>query len=106
MVKSSNIEEIILVFESLSTLLTTELSPESYFLDGYPDNIESDTYIEILLLADTLYINTTTQIPPQKLLANNKNLCYDPKILEYLLTCYMPLLPLWSWIILRSRKLV
>ena len=130
MVKSSNIEEIILVFESLCTLLTTELmspqvtkslidleglvkgdvemnSPQSYFLDGYPENIESDTYRKMSPFGryfEELYHKTTTKISTQKLLANNKNLCYYPKILEYLLTYYLPLLPLWSGIILSRVK--
>ena len=62
-------------------------SPESYFIYGYPENIETDTCTKMSPIGryfEELYLNTTTKIPAQKLLANNENLCYYPKILQYL----------------------
>ena len=51
-----------------------------------------------------MYIKATFKFLGHKVLANDKNVCYYPKILEYLLTYYMPLLPLWSGIILSKVK--
>ncbi|KAI6651821.1 hypothetical protein LOD99_4700 [Oopsacas minuta] len=126
MVKSSNIEEISLVFESLCILLTTELRlpqvikslvdleklvkgnfeskcSENFYIDDYPENAEGNTYRKTSPFGryfEECYSNAIVKFPERKQLVPNQNGCYCPEILEYILTYYMPLLPLWSGIIL------
>ena len=130
MVNSRNIDEIKRVFESLCILLTTEsilpLVSKSLLdleelvkgeieitgleIDLIDDDIENDarnTYRKTSPFGryfEELYCNAIAKISPQKQQTNNKNVCYSPKIIEYLMTYYMPLLPLWSGIILSKVK--
>ena len=121
MVKSNNIEEISLVFESLCILLTTEViqslvdleklvkgnfeikCSENFHIDDYPDNAEGNTYRKTSPFGryfEKCYSNSIAKFPEQNQLLQNQNVCYFAEILEYILTYYMPLLPLWSGIIL------
>ena len=120
MVKSNNIEEISLVFESLCIVLTNELMlpevikslvdleklvkgnfeikcSENFDINDYPDNAEGNTYRKTSPFGryfEKCYSNSIAKF------VQNQNVCYSPEILEYILTYYMPLLPLWSGIIL------
>ena len=126
MVKSNNIEEIRLVFESLCILLNTKSRlpqviqslfdleklvkgnfeikcSENFYIDDYPDNAEGNTHRKTSPFGryfDECYSKAIVKFSEQKQLVHSQNACYTPKTLEYILTYYMPLLPLWSGIIL------
>ena len=90
--------------ESVNSLETNEYLVEEHMDDNIAiDNKDSKTYREKSLFGKH-FVNIAKNC---KFWINNHpgknadpNPCYNPELIEYLLTYYLPILPLWSVIIL------
>ena len=68
----------------------------------YQDHFEDNSALQVIrfeLIYKNILVSPEVQNYPQN---DPDNIAYTPQIVEFLLTYYMPLLPLWSGIILRT----
>ena len=90
--------------ESVNSLETSEYLVEEYMDDNIPiDNKVSKTFREKSPFGKhfvNIAKNCKSWINNNFGKNSDPNPCYNPELIEYLLTYYLPILPLWSGIIL------